>query len=101
MIRGIKIAKHSIDLFGKYLAVGITTSISVYAIVNTGVACGLFPTTGLPLPFLSYGGSSMIFTAFATGVLLNISAHTDIQPRLENVVEDDIQEEPIVGQVFK
>lgn len=101
MIRGIKIAKHSIDLFGKYLAVGITTSISVYAIVNTGVACGLFPTTGLPLPFLSYGGSSMIFTAFATGVLLNISAHTDIQPRLENVVEDDIKEEPIVGQVFK
>lgn len=101
MIRGFKIAKHAKDLFGRYLAVGITSAISVYAIVNTGVASGLLPTTGLPLPFLSYGGSSMIFTAFATGVLLNISAYTDLQPREETAFEEERQDEPIVGQVFK
>jgi cell division protein FtsW len=100
MIRGMKIAKHAPDAFGRYLAVGITSAISIYAIVNAGVASGVLPTTGLPLPFLSYGGSSMIFTAFAAGVLLNISTHTGIQPREEAVMEE-IGNEPIVGQVFK
>jgi cell division protein FtsW len=100
MIRGFKIAKHAPDSFGRYLAVGITAAISLYAIVNAGVASGLLPTTGLPLPFLSYGGSSMIFTAFAAGVLLNISTHTSIQPREEAAYEEPVNE-PIVGQVFK
>lgn len=100
MIRGMKIAKHAPDSFGRNLAVGITAAISIYAIVNAGVASGALPTTGLPLPFLSYGGTSMIFTAFAAGTLLNISTHTALQPR-ENETAEEINENPIVGQVFK
>jgi cell division protein FtsW len=98
MIRGFKIAKHAPDSLGKYLAVGITSTVSLYAIINAGVACGLFPTTGLPMPFLSYGGSSMFFTAFAVGLLLNISTFTNIRPRVQ--VAESTNEEPIVGQVF-
>ncbi len=100
MIRGMKIAKHAPDSFGRYLAVGITSAISLYAIVNAGVASGVLPTTGLPLPFLSYGGSSMILTAFAAGVLLNISTQTGIQPR-EEAAAEEINNEPIVGQVYR
>jgi cell division protein FtsW len=100
MIRGIKIAKHAPDLFGRNLAVGITSAITLYALVNAGVASGVFPTTGLPLPFLSYGGTSMLFSAFAIGVLLNISRHTNLMPREQRF--DEIEDnEPIVGRVYK
>jgi len=81
MYRGLKIAQASEDLFGKYLALGITSAITLFALVNAGVTVGMFPTTGLPMPFVSYGGSSMIFTAFAVGVLLNISSQTKLFPR--------------------
>jgi cell division protein FtsW len=64
------------------------------------VASGIFPTTGLPLPFLSYGGTSMLFSAFAVGVLLNISRHTNIIPREQRFDNMEINE-PIVGQVYK
>lgn len=81
MIRGLKIARHAPDEFGRLLAVGITATVTLYAIVNAGVTLGLLPTTGLPMPFVSYGGSSLFSTAFAVGALLNISAHTDLHPR--------------------
>ena len=55
------------------LVVGIGISIFVYAMLNMLVATGMFPVTGLPLPFLSYGGSAMIMNAFAVGILLNVS----------------------------
>ena len=100
LIRGIKIAKHAPDTFGRNLAIGITSAITLYALVNTGVASGVFPTTGLPLPFLSYGGTSMLFSAFAIGVLLNISKHTDIIPREQKFSEIE-DNEPIVGQIYK
>jgi cell division protein FtsW len=74
MIRGFKIAKEVNDDFGKYLAFGITTLISLNAIVNMAVASGVIPTTGVTLPFVSYGGTSIMFNAIAVGVLLNISA---------------------------
>ena len=48
----------------------------VYALVNAGVAVGVFPTTGLPMPFISYGGTSLLFTCFLVGVLLNVSSQT-------------------------
>ncbi|MGQ9643923.1 MAG: FtsW/RodA/SpoVE family cell cycle protein, partial [Ignavibacterium sp.] len=60
-ISGILIAKKAQDKFGQLLAFGITFSIAIYAFVNIAVATGTFPTTGLPLPFISYGGSSIIF----------------------------------------
>lgn len=77
MIRGYKIAKETKDDFGKYLAMGITTLITLNALVNMSVASGVIPTTGVTLPFVSYGGTSIIFSAAAIGVLLNISSHRD------------------------
>lgn len=77
LIRGFRIAKESKDEFGKYLAFGITTLIALNALVNMSVASGVIPTTGVTLPFVSYGGTSIIFTAAAIGVLLNISSHRD------------------------
>ncbi len=71
--RGLLIAKNSEDMYGKLLASGITLSIVFAAMVNVGVVCGLLPTTGLTIPFISYGGTSLVFTLAATGVLLNIA----------------------------
>lgn len=76
LYRAVKIARHSPDMYGFYLATGITLSIALYAVVNAAVTVGIIPTTGLPMPFISYGGTSMIFTCFAVGVLLNISSQT-------------------------
>jgi len=75
LIRGYKVAKSVKDDFGKYLAFGITTILSSYAVVNMSVACGIIPTTGVPVPFVSYGGTALIINAMAVGILLNISKH--------------------------
>jgi cell division protein FtsW len=76
LFRAMKIARTAPDLYGFYVGAGITISIVAYALINAGVATGLFPTTGLPMPFISYGGSSLLFTCFTVGVLLNISTQT-------------------------
>ena len=72
---GFKIARHSNDLFGKYLAFGITFQIAFQAILNLMVVVGLIPVTGVTLPFLSYGGSSLLITLCSIGILLNISRY--------------------------
>jgi len=82
LLRGMKIARSAPDDLGKYLAVGITVSVALYAVINAAVTLGIVPTTGLPMPFVSYGGSAMLFSSVAVGVLLNISAQTDLRPRL-------------------
>ena len=99
LLRGLKIAKLAKDDLGKYLAIGITSTVTLYALVNAAVTLGLLPTTGLPMPFVSYGGSSMFFTACAIGVLLNISTQTPLRPRLEQVEYSGIDEEQ-VGAVY-
>ncbi len=71
--RGWVISRQSKDLFGSMLALGITWLITFQALLNTGVACGLFPTKGLPLPFVSFGGTSLVFYMIGVGILLNIS----------------------------
>lgn len=71
--RGLRAAMHSADAFGAYLAFGITTMFALQATANLCVVTGLLPTKGLTLPFVSFGGSSLIMAMFATGVLLNIS----------------------------
>lgn len=81
MLRGFKIAKFARDEFGRLLALAITCTITLYALVHAGVSLGILPTTGLPMPFVSYGGSSLVFSSFSIGVLLNISAQTDLHPR--------------------
>lgn len=76
--RGTIIARSAKDRFSMFTAMGITVWISGQAFVNIGVNTGLLPVTGVTLPFISYGGSSMVATALAAGILLNISAnHTN------------------------
>jgi len=75
LIRGYKVAKTINDDFGKYLAFGITTILTAYSVVNMSVACGIIPTTGVPIPFVSYGGTALIINSMAVGILLNISGH--------------------------
>jgi len=74
--RGYRIARHAPDRFGLLVATGITTSIAVQTIINIFVNLSLFPITGLTLPFISYGGSSLLATLAAVGILLNISMHS-------------------------
>ncbi len=69
---GIKIADRAVDQQGAFLAIGCSTSILLHALVNFSVMCGLFPTTGLTAPFISYGGSSMIANFIALGLILSV-----------------------------
>lgn len=71
--RGARIAMRAPDTFGVYLGLGITLSIVLQAAVNIGMVVGVLPTTGLPLPFLSFGGSSLVFSLLGMGMLLSIS----------------------------
>lgn len=73
--RGLRVGLQAPDLFGAYLALGLTTMLGTEAIVNLGVVTGSLPTKGLPLPFISFGGSALFMTMLATGVLLNVSQH--------------------------
>ena len=75
IIRGFKISKNCNEFFGKYLAFGITFQIAFQAILNLMVVVGLIPVTGVTLPFLSYGGSSLMITLVEIGILLNISRY--------------------------
>lgn len=77
IFRGLLISMRSRDLFGLYLAFGITCLVGIQALVNMGVVMGLLPTKGLALPFISYGGSSLMVSLTAVGILLNISMDTE------------------------
>jgi cell division protein FtsW len=73
--RGLRAGLRAPDAFGACLALGLTTLLAMGAIVNLGVATGVLPTKGLPLPYVSFGGSALVVTMVATGVLLNISQY--------------------------
>jgi cell division protein FtsW len=75
--RGLRAAWNTRDNFARLLAVGITAMIGIQAFFNISVVLGLLPTKGIPLPFISYGGSSLIVTLASVGVLLNITQQTD------------------------
>jgi len=70
--RGISIAGNCGDSFGSFVAIGLTTAIGLQVCVNMGVALGLLPTKGLTLPFLSYGGTSLLLNMAYIGILMNI-----------------------------
>lgn len=74
--RGVKIAMKTKEPFGMFLALGITCLIGMQAFINFGVVMGILPTKGLALPFISYGGTSLIMSLVAVGILLNISTQT-------------------------
>jgi cell division protein FtsW len=83
MVYGIAIAMNAKDVFGRLLAVGLTSIVVVPAMMNIGVCTAVLPNTGLPLPFISYGGTNMIFTLFAVGILISIHRQTNFVSRSE------------------
>ncbi|MCA9398420.1 MAG: putative lipid II flippase FtsW, partial [Candidatus Omnitrophica bacterium] len=78
IFQGARIIKRVQDPFGYFLSIGIVSMIGLQAVVNIGVSIGAFPTKGLPLPFISYGGSALMFNMIAIGLLLNISRVEDL-----------------------
>ncbi len=85
--RGVIVALSAPDDFGRLLALGLTLLIVIQAFVNMGVVTGILPTTGIPLPFISYGGSSLLSSMIAAGILLNISRYRDVAVREVQVEE--------------
>ncbi len=77
MVRGVKIALKSPDLYGMYLAIGIVSLVSIQCLFNFGVVMGVLPTKGLPLPFISHGGTSLLVMMALMGILLNISSQAE------------------------
>jgi len=96
-VSGILIAKKAQDKFAQLLAFGITFSISIYAFINIAVATGTIPTTGLPLPFISYGGTSIIFQSMGIGMLINIAISNSKKLRKTDIVinENNLAEQKV------
>ncbi len=82
LLRGYKISKNANDFFGTLVAIGITLTIVIQTYINIAICSGCLPTKGMPLPFFSYGGSSLVFTLSAIGVLTNISQYRRKPPHI-------------------
>jgi cell division protein FtsW len=76
MWRGLRVAARAPDPFGSFLALGLTTMVAAQAFINISVVLGLMPTKGIPLPFVSAGGSSLLINLVGMGILLNVSQHS-------------------------
>ncbi|MEB3187002.1 MAG: putative lipid II flippase FtsW [bacterium] len=87
--RGLVIARNSMNPFHQLLAIGVTTLIVGQAFTNIGVVTACLPTTGIPLPFVSHGGTSLLITMFSVGVLLNISRRNNLALRLAGSPEQE------------
>lgn len=87
--RGLLIAKKAPDNFGYYLSVGIIITFALYVFVNAGVNTGILPTTGVPFPFISYGGTAILLYSAAIGILLNISAQAGVYQIAINDSDDN------------
>jgi cell division protein FtsW len=74
---GIRAAARSVDRFGGLLAIGLSAWIAAETLINVGAVVGVLPVTGIPLPFISFGGSSLVITLVAAGILINIARHED------------------------
>ena len=92
---GFKVALKARTLFGRLLAIGITSSITLQALVNVMVTTGLVPVTGITLPFISYGGTSLVITMAMVGILLSISRDSGVLP------EEDEELEPIEARLLR
>jgi len=95
--RGMRAALRAPDRFGMFLGIGIVVSIVAQALMNMSVVLALLPTKGIPLPFISYGGSSIVPTLAGVGILLNISQYAALGKRTnfdEGDYEDEWQDEP-------
>ncbi len=81
--RGVTIAVYARNIFSFYLGIGVTLLLVLQAVINMGVAIGVFPVKGVPLTFISYGGTSLVMCMFYIGLLLNISTYTGTQKRTD------------------
>jgi cell division protein FtsW len=88
--RGVRVALLAKDDYGSFIAFGISTMFGVQALVNLAVAMAILPTKGLTLPFVSYGGSSLLVNAVATGILLNVSRQRGELPARMPIVSERI-----------
>ena len=77
IIKCSQIALHAPDKFSMYFVVGMMSLIALQVIINVGVVTGVIPNTGMPLPFISYGGTSLLFTMIGMGIVLNISRYSN------------------------
>ena len=77
--RGLRVSLRAPDRFGAFLALGLTTMVAIQALVNISVVLGLMPTKGIPLPFVSAGGSSLLINLLGMGILLNVSQHASAE----------------------
>jgi len=84
--RGVRAALGARDVFGSYVAFGITVVFALQALINTGVVFGLLPAKGLTLPFVSYGGTSLVTAMILAGLLLNIGRRAPVQPRSRELI---------------
>ncbi len=91
VLRGFVIARRCPDAFGSLLAIGISAMIGIQASINLGGVTGIIPLTGVPLPFVSYGGSSLVLLMMSVGVLANISAVTTYEQKHKTKKENNIQ----------
>jgi len=98
VVRGLRVAANAADDYGTYLATGITVFIGLQAFANLAVAMGMLPTKGLVLPFISYGGSSLLVNCAAIGIVLNVSRERDVEPITEaEAAEEAAREEAEEG----
>jgi cell division protein FtsW len=88
--RGLRTAMRAPDRFGAFLALGVTAMIVVQAFFNISVVLGLLPTKGIPLPFVSYGGSSLLVSMIGMGILLNVSQHASTSHVVTTVLEPSL-----------
>ena len=95
VLKGIRIAIKSTDPFGSMLAAGIASMIGIQALINLGGVTGLIPITGVTLPFISYGGSSLFALMISVGLLVNVSMMTRYNENYKK--EPSVKEESIQG----
>ncbi|PEC84875.1 MULTISPECIES: putative lipid II flippase FtsW [Bacillus cereus group] len=86
IIRSFRVAQKCKDPFGSLIAIGIASLIGIQTFVNVGGMSGLIPLTGVPLPFISYGGSSLLANLIAMGILLNVASHVKRQEKQQNEI---------------
>jgi cell division protein FtsW len=98
LFRGIQVARRSKGYFGTFCSIGLIIMIVFQAMINMCVATGLLPVTGQTLPFISYGGTSFLFSCIALGIVLSISASANKEQAKEklekDIVEEEVSEDP-------
>ncbi|MGM9929861.1 MAG: FtsW/RodA/SpoVE family cell cycle protein [Bacillus sp. (in: firmicutes)] len=90
IFKGYRIAMKSKDPFGSLLAIGISSMLAIQAFINLGGVSGLIPITGVPLPFVSYGGSSLLLLSISMGILVNVSMFTNYEEKYKNQAEKQV-----------